>query len=155
MAGRITLRMLARGKQDFALGECLCAAFMWVREWGAGVVRQSEWWVNGDSCVIGVMVDGNVWVQCMMGNVVHGWCAVWVSGNQIHNTYSIHSGYLLFFETTIMGNTADLAVVQKTIIDTLHKEDKSQRVITETGVYSRSAVSKNIKCKVDWEEEIG
>ncbi len=31
------------------------------------------------------MVDGNVWVQCMMGNVVHGWCAVWVSGNQIHN----------------------------------------------------------------------
>ncbi len=28
MAGRITLRMLARGKQDFALGECLCAAFM-------------------------------------------------------------------------------------------------------------------------------
>ncbi len=59
---------------------------LWVREWGAGVVRQSEWWVNGDSCVIGVMVDGNVWVQCMMGNVVHGWCAVWVSGNQIHNT---------------------------------------------------------------------
>ncbi len=25
---RETLRMLARGKQDFALGECLCAAFM-------------------------------------------------------------------------------------------------------------------------------
>ncbi len=23
-----TLRMLARGKHDFALGECLCAAFM-------------------------------------------------------------------------------------------------------------------------------
>ncbi len=28
-----------------------------------------------------------------------------------------------------MGNTADLAIVQKTIIDTLHKECKSQRVI--------------------------
>ncbi len=28
--------------------------------------------VNGDSCVIGVMVDGNVCVQCMMGDVVHG-----------------------------------------------------------------------------------
>ncbi len=28
--------------------------------------------------------------------------------------YSIYSGYLLFFETTIMGKTADLAVVQKT-----------------------------------------
>ncbi len=61
----------------------------------------------------------------------------------------------LFFETTIMGNTADLVMVQKTIIDTLHKEGKSQRVITERGGCSRSAVSKHIKCKVDWKEEIG
>ncbi len=30
-----------------------------------------------------------------------------------------------------MGKTADLAMVQKTIIDTPHKEGKSQRVITE------------------------
>ncbi len=30
-----------------------------------------------------------------------------------------------------MGNTADLAMVPKTIIDTLHKEGKSQWVITE------------------------
>ncbi len=30
-----------------------------------------------------------------------------------------------------MGNTADLAMVQKTIIDTLHRESKSQRGITE------------------------
>ncbi len=40
--------MLARGKQDFAMGECMCAAYMWVWEWGAGVGRQSrlmsEWW---------------------------------------------------------------------------------------------------------------
>ncbi len=61
---------------------------------------------------------------------------------------------ILFFETTIMGNTADLAIVQKTIIDTLHKEGKSQRVITERSGCSRSAVSKHIKCKVDWKEEI-
>ncbi len=54
-----------------------------------------------------------------------------------------------------MGNTADLAMVQKTIIDTLHKEGKSQRVITERGGSSQSAVSNLIKCKVDWEEEIG
>ncbi len=67
--------------------------------------------------------------------------------------YSIHSGYLLFFETTITWNSADLAVVQKTIIDTLHKE--SQRIITERGGCLRSAVSKHIKCKVDWKEEIG
>ncbi len=52
-----------------------------------------------------------------------------------------------------MGNTADLAIVQKTNIDTLHKEGNSQRVITERG--SKSAVSKLIKCKVDWKEEIG
>ncbi len=46
-------------------------------------------------------------------------------------------------------------MVQKTIIDTLHKEGKSQRVITERGGWSMSAVSKHIKCKVDWKEEIG
>ncbi len=68
---------------------------------------------------------------------------------------SINCRYLVFFETTIMGNTADLAMVQKMIIDTLHKEGKSQRVITERGGgCSRSAVSKHIKCKVDWKEEI-
>ncbi len=54
-----------------------------------------------------------------------------------------------------MGKTADLAMVQKTIIDTLHKEGKSQRVITERAGCSRSAVSKEIKFKVDWKEEIG
>ncbi len=54
-----------------------------------------------------------------------------------------------------MGKSADLAMVQKTIIDTLHKEDHSQGVITERGGCSKSAVSKHIKCKVDWKEEIG
>ncbi len=49
-----------------------------------------------------------------------------------------------------MGKTADLAMVQKAIIDTLHKEGNSQRGITE-----RSAVSKHIKSKVDWKEEYG
>ncbi len=72
-----------------------------------------------------------------------------------HYPYSINSRYLLFFETTIMGNTADMAMVQKTIIDTLHKEGKSQRVITGRCGCSRSAVSKHIKCKVYWKEEIG
>ncbi len=46
-------------------------------------------------------------------------------------------------------------MVQKTIIDTLHKEGKSQRVITERCGYLQSAVSKHIQCKVDWKEEIG
>ncbi len=53
-----------------------------------------------------------------------------------------------------MRKTADLAVVQKTIIDTLHEEGKSQRVIIERGGCSQSAVSKHIKCKVDWKDEI-
>ncbi len=56
----------------------------------------------------------------------------------------------MFFETTIMGKTADLAMVQKTKIDALHKEGKSQRVITERCGCLQSAVSKHIKCKVDW-----
>ncbi len=51
-----------------------------------------------------------------------------------------------------MGNTADLAMVQKMIIDTLHKEGKSQKVTTERGGCSQSAVSMHIKCKVDWKE---
>ena len=32
---------------------------------------------------------------------------------------------------TIMGKTADLTVVQKTIIDSLHKEGKTQKVIAK------------------------
>ncbi len=38
-----------------------------------------------------------------------------------------------------MEKTADLAMIQKTNIETLHKEIKSQRVITERGGCSRSA----------------
>ncbi len=61
--------------------------------------------------------------------------------------------YLKILEYWGMGKTADLAMIQKTIIDTLHKEGKSQRVITERGGCSNSAVSKHIKYKVDWKEE--
>ncbi len=51
-----------------------------------------------------------------------------------------------------MGKTADLAMIQKTNIEALHK---SQRVITEMCGCLQSAVSKHIKCKVDWKEEFG
>ncbi len=54
-----------------------------------------------------------------------------------------------------MEKTADLAMVQKTIIDTFHKEGKPQRVIIERCGCFQSAVSKHIKCKVDWKEEFG
>ncbi len=36
---------------------------------------------------------------------------------------------------TIMGKTADLTVVQKTIIDTLHKEGKPQTFIAKEAVH--------------------
>ncbi len=54
-----------------------------------------------------------------------------------------------------MGKTADLAMIQKTNIDTLHKEGKSQKVINESCGCLQGAVSKHIKCKVDWKEEFG
>ncbi len=52
-----------------------------------------------------------------------------------------------------MEKTADLAMIQN--IDTLHKEGKSQKAITERFGCLQSAVSKHIKCKVDWKEEFG
>ncbi|KAI2654047.1 3-oxoacyl-[acyl-carrier-protein] reductase, chloroplastic [Labeo rohita] len=45
---------------------------------------------------------------------------------------------------TIMGKTADLTVVQKTIIDTLHKEGKTQTFIAKEGGCSQSAASKHV-----------
>ncbi len=49
---------------------------------------------------------------------------------------------------TIMGKTADLTVVQKTIIDTLHKEEKTQTFITKEAGCSQSAVSKHVNRKL-------
>ncbi len=49
---------------------------------------------------------------------------------------------------TIMGKTADLTVVQKTIIDTLHKEGKPQASIAKEAGCSQSAVSKHVNRKL-------
>ncbi len=46
---------------------------------------------------------------------------------------------------TIMGKTADLTVVQKTIIDTLHKEGKPQTFNAKKAGCSQSAVSKHVE----------
>ncbi len=54
---------------------------------------------------------------------------------------------------TIMGKTADLTVVQKTIIDTLHKEGKPQTFIAKEAGCSQSAVSKHVN-KVEWKEKV-
>ncbi len=49
-----------------------------------------------------------------------------------------------------MGKTADLTVVQKTIIDTLPKEGKPQTFIAKEAGCSQSAVSKHVK----WKERV-
>ncbi len=54
-----------------------------------------------------------------------------------------------------MWNTADLAMIQKTIIDTLHKEGKSQRVITERGGCSRSAIQSILNAKLTGRKKLG
>ncbi len=56
---------------------------------------------------------------------------------------------------TIMGKTADLTVVQKTIIDTLHKEGKTQTFIAKDAGYSQSAVSKHVNRKLNGRKRCG
>ncbi len=56
---------------------------------------------------------------------------------------------------TIMGKTADLTVVQKTTIDTLHKEGKTQKVIAEEAGCSQSSVSKHINREAKGRERCG
>ncbi len=54
-----------------------------------------------------------------------------------------------------MGKTADLTVVQKTIIDTLHKEGKPQRCIAKEAGCSQSAVSKHVNRKLSGRKKCG
>ncbi len=56
---------------------------------------------------------------------------------------------------TITGKTADLTVVQKTIIDTLHKEGKPQTFIAKEAVCSQSAVSKHVNRKLNGRQKCG
>ncbi len=56
---------------------------------------------------------------------------------------------------TIMGKTADLTVVQKTIIDTLHKEGKPQTFIAKEAGCSQSAVSKHVNRKLSGRKKFG
>ncbi len=56
---------------------------------------------------------------------------------------------------TILGKTADLTVVQKTIIDTLHKEGKPQTFIAKEAGCSKSAVSKHVNRKLSGRKKCG
>ncbi len=56
---------------------------------------------------------------------------------------------------TITGKTADLTVVQKTIIDTLHKEGNPQTCIANEAGCSQSAVSKHVNRKLSGRKKCG
>ncbi len=56
---------------------------------------------------------------------------------------------------TNMAKTADLTVVQKTIIDTLHKEGKPQTFIAKEAGCSQSAVSKHVNRKLSGRKRCG
>ncbi len=56
---------------------------------------------------------------------------------------------------TIMGKTADLTVVQKTIIDTLHKDGKPQTFIAKEVGCSESAVSKHVNRRLSGRKKCG
>ncbi len=56
---------------------------------------------------------------------------------------------------TIMGKTADLTVVQKTIINTLHNEGKPQTLIAKEAGCSQSAVSKHVNRKLSGRKKCG
>ncbi len=56
---------------------------------------------------------------------------------------------------TIMGKTADLTVVQKTITDTLHKEGKPQTFFAKEAGCSQSAVSKHVRRKLSGRKKCG
>ncbi len=54
-----------------------------------------------------------------------------------------------------MGKTADLTTVQKTIIDTLHKEGKPQILIAKEAGCSQSVVSKHVNRKLRGRKKCG
>uniref|UniRef100_A0A9J7Z9D3 Transposase Tc1-like domain-containing protein n=1 Tax=Cyprinus carpio carpio TaxID=630221 RepID=A0A9J7Z9D3_CYPCA len=54
-----------------------------------------------------------------------------------------------------MGKTADLTVVQKTVINTLHKEGKPQTFIAKEAGCSQSAVSKHFNRKLSGRKKCG
>ena len=54
-----------------------------------------------------------------------------------------------------MGKTSDLTVVQKTTIDTLYKEGKTQKVIAKEAGCSQSSVSKHINRQAKGRKKCG
>ncbi len=82
------------------------------------------------------------------------------SANQFKTSAKVSWAFKMVFQFgslgyTIMGKTADLTVVQKTIIDTLHKEGKPQTFIAKKAGCSQSAVSKHVNGKLSGRKKCG
>ncbi len=61
----------------------------------------------------------------------------------------------MFFETTIMEKTADLAMIQTTNIDALHKEGKSQRVLLKGVAVYRVLYQSILNAKLTGKKNLG
>ncbi len=82
------------------------------------------------------------------------------SANQLLTPANVSWAFKMFSQfgslgDTIMGKTADLTVVQKTIIDTLHKEDKPQTFIAKEAGCSQIAVSKHVNRELSGRKTCG
>ncbi len=82
------------------------------------------------------------------------------SANQLKTPAKVSWGFKMVSQFgslgyTIMGKTVDLKVVQKTIIDTLHKEGKPQTFIAKEAGCSQSAVSKHVNRKLSGRKKRG
>ncbi len=82
------------------------------------------------------------------------------SANQLKTPAKVPWAFKIVFQFgslgyTIMGKTADLTVVQKTIIGTLHKEGKPQTFIAKEAGCSQSAVSKHVNRKLSGRKKYG
>ncbi len=82
------------------------------------------------------------------------------SANQLKTPANVSWAFKMVFQFgslgyTIMGKTADLTVVQKTIIDTLHKERKPQTFIAKEAGCSQSAVSNHVNKKLSGRKKCG
>ncbi len=84
----------------------------------------------------------------------------WQSANQLKTPAKVSCAFKMVFQFgslgyTIMGKTADLTVVQKTIIYTLHKEGKPQTYIAKEVGCSQSAVSKHVNRQLSGRKNCG
>ncbi len=82
------------------------------------------------------------------------------SANQLKTSAKVFCVFIMVSQFgslgyTIMGKTVDLTVVQKTIIDTLHKEGKPQTFIAKEAGCSQSAVSKHVNRRLSGRKKFG